>query len=350
MKKRLYLCVFAVALASMVWAKAPGVLPPAFKGWKLDPGSAAGSSDPAQADPANAAVLQEYGFDRLATGTYVHNGRKLQVRAMLFNDASGACGAFTFYLQPQMRVEKIGDRGAADSSHILFYRGNILVNATLEPASGAPVADLRTLADALPRPKGNTSALPTLPDNLPQRSLVSNSDHYIMGPVALERLGVPLPAALLDFSKTPEIEYARYRSSDGEGNLTLVEYPTPQIARDRLRALQAATLAGGPFQMKRSGPILAIVNGGIPDAEAQSLLASVNYSANVTIDEPPKINDLQSRMRFLYGVTLLVVIILSTALVMGLAFGGFRVFAKRLFPNRGFDRPEEIEIIRLNLR
>ena len=350
MKKRLSISLLTLAIASLVWAKAPGVLPPAFKGWKLDPGSTASSSDPAQADPTNAAVLQEYGFAGLETGTYVHNGRKLQIRATRFNDASGAYGAFTFYVQPQMRVEKLGDRGAADSSRILFYRGNILVDAALDPANGASVADLRTLADALPRPQGNTSALPTLPDNLPQRSLISNSDHYIMGPAALERLEVPLPAGLLDFSKTPEIEYARYRSSNGEGNLTLVEYPTPQIARDRLQALQAAALAGGPFHMKRSGPILAIVNGAIPDAEAESLLASVNYSANVTIDEPPKINDLQNRMRFLYGVTLLVVIVLSAGLIMGLAFGGFRIFAKRLFPNRGFDRPEEIEIIRLNLR
>src|SRR5262249_4929735 len=163
---------------------------------------------------------------------------------------------------------------------------------------------LRALADTLPRPKGNVSALPTLPGNLPKQSLVANTDRYIMGPVALERLGVPLPAGLLDFSKTPEIEFARYRSSKGEAGLTLIEYPTPQIAKERLQALQAASLPGGPFYMKRSGPILAAINGSIPEAEAQSLLASVNYDADVTWNEPTKVEDLQTRIKFLLAVAI----------------------------------------------
>jgi hypothetical protein len=351
MKKGLSILLFGLATASLASAKDPGVLPRAFSGWAADQSGVTSSSDPVQADAANAAVLREYGFSGYETANYSRNGRKMEIKATRFNDSSGAYGAFTYYVQPQMRMEKVGDRGATNGSHILFYRGNILVDANLEPPTAASVADLRALADTLPRPKGDTSALPTLPDKLPQRLLVLNSDRYIMGPVALERSGVPLPAGLLDFSKTPEIEYARYRSSSGEGGLTLIEYPTPQIARDRLQALQAAALSGGPFYMKRSGPLLVVVNGGIPEAEAQSLLASLNYNPNVTLNEPVvKGDDLQSRMRFLFGVSMLVVIILSAALVFGLAFGGFRVFAKKLFPNRGFDRAEEIEIIRLNLR
>src|SRR5262245_14843404 len=350
MKKRLSILLFVFTTASLASAKDAGVLPPAFNGWTLDRSSVTTSSDPAQADAANAPVLQEYGFADYETGTYTRNGHKMRIKAARFNDASGAYGAFTYYVTPQMGLAKIGDRGAFNNSRILFYRGNILVDANLDQVTAMSAADLRGLADTLPRPKGNTSALPTLPDNLPKRSLVANSDRYIMGPIALERLGVPLPAALLDFSKTPEIEYARYRSANGEGGLTLIEYPTPQIARDRLQALEAAALPGGPFYMKRSGPILGVV-GEIPEAEAQSLLASVNYDANVTLNEPfKKVDDMQSRIRFLYGVTMLVVIIVSTALVFGLAFGGFRIFARKLFPNRGFDRPEEIEIIRLNLR
>jgi hypothetical protein len=340
-----------LAAVSFAWAKDPEVLPPAFNGWSLDRNSVTTSSDPGQADAANASVLKEYGFADYETGTYTRNGHKIQVRAARFSDASGAYGAFTYYITPEMGLAKVGDRGAFNNSRILFYRGNILVDAKLDQVTAMSAADLRSLADTLPRPKGNTSALPTLPDNLPKRSLVSNSDRYIMGPVALERSGVPLPASLLDFSKTPEIEYAHYGSSHGEGALTLLEYPTPQIARDRLQALQSATLPGGPFYMKRSGPIVAVVNGSISQDEAQSLLALVNYDANVTLNEPVKKDeDIQSRIRFLFGVTMLVVIIVCTALVFGLAFGGYRVFARKLFPNRGFEGPEEVEIIRLNLR
>lgn len=351
MKRCLSILVVALAAAPFAWAKDPGMLPPAFNGWSLDRGSVTSSSDPAQADAANAPVLQEYGFADFETGTYTRNGHKTQIKAARFNDASGAYGAFTYYVTPQMGLAKIGDRGAINNSRILFYRGNILVDANLDQVTAMSASDLRALADTLPRPKGNTSALPTVPDNLPKQSLISNSDRYIMGPVALERSGVPLPATLLDFSKTPEIEFARYRSSNGDGALTLIEYPTPQMARDRLQALQSAALPGGPFYMKRTGPIVAVVSGSIPEAEAQSLLASVNYDANVTVNEPfKKPEDMQSRVGFLFGVMMLVVIIFATAIVFGLVFGGFRVFAKKLFPNRGFDGSDEIEIIRLNLR
>ncbi|HKF20582.1 MAG TPA: DUF6599 family protein [Candidatus Angelobacter sp.] len=351
MKKRFRILLFVLASASLALAKDPGVLPPAFNGWTLDQARVTTSSDPAQADAANAAVLQEYGFADYETATYTRNGRKMEVKAARFKDASGAYGAFTFYVQPQMRVETIGDRGASNNSRILFYRGHILVDANLEQVTAMSAADLRALAESLPRPKGNTSALPTLPGNLPKQSFIPNTDRYIMGPVALERLGVPLPAGLLDFNKTPEIVFARYRSSMGEAGLTLIEYPTPQMSKDRLQALQAANLPGGPFFMKRSGPILAAVNGSIPAAEAQSLLASVNYDADVTWNEPvKKIDDLQSRMQFLFGVSVLIVVILTAAVVFGIAFGGFRILARRFFPNHSFGRPDEIEIIRLNLK
>jgi hypothetical protein len=38
------------------------------------------------------------------------------------------------------------------------------------------------------------------------------------------------------------------------------------------------------------------------------------------------------------------------ALVFGFVFGGVRILANRLFPNRFFSRPESVEIIRLNLK
>jgi hypothetical protein len=49
-------------------------------------------------------------------------------------------------------------------------------------------------------------------------------------------------------------------------------------------------------------------------------------------------------------MVVLTAVILGAAIVAGIAFGGFRILIKRLFPDRVFDRPEDVEIIRLNLR
>jgi len=335
--------------SSLAWAKdhAPGVLPPLFNGWKMEASSLKTSTDPAAADAADPAVLQEYGFNAVESATYTRNGRKMEIKAARFNDASGAYGAFTFYVQPQMGKADIGDRAASSNSRVLFYRGNILVDAQLEQITAMSAADLRALAEVLPRPHGSLAALPTLPGNLPQQSRLPNTERYILGPAALERLEIPVPASLVDFSKGPEVVSAKYRSSSGESTLTLIAYPTPQIAAERLRALQAAFLPG---VFKRTGPILAVASGKIPLAEAESLLASVNYDANVTWNEPAKPNPTEDRAAFIVAEVLLVVIFLAIALAIGLAYGWLRVTVKRLVRGRGQEPPEDVEIIRLNLK
>src|SRR5690348_18507230 len=81
------------------------LLPQQFGGWQMQ-GSPQTSNDPAVADSTNAAVLKEYRFSDLATATYTRDdGRTLKVRAARFADASGAFGAYTFYLHPDMTKE-----------------------------------------------------------------------------------------------------------------------------------------------------------------------------------------------------------------------------------------------------
>src|SRR5262245_57083121 len=98
----------ASSLLCLASAKEPGILPQAFNGWTMNAQSVKTGTDPAGADPTDFAVLKEYGLTDFETATYTRNARKMQVKAARFNDVSGAFGAFTFYVQPQMQTEKIG--------------------------------------------------------------------------------------------------------------------------------------------------------------------------------------------------------------------------------------------------
>jgi hypothetical protein len=327
-----------------------GPLPQTFNGWRIDAQSVKISKDPAAADATDAPVLKEYGFTDEESAIYSRNGRKMQIKAARFSDATGAFGAFTYYVQPQMQVEKIGDRGASSNTRILFFKGDILVDATIEHLTAMSGADLRSLADALPRLTNESGKLPTLPANLPSQSLERNTSRYIIGPEALARLGVPIPAQLIDFNKSAEVAIGKYRTSQGEASVTLVGYPTPQIARERMDAMQAASLIGGQFYFKRTGPYVVAVNGNIPPDEAQSLLASVNYDADVMQLQPTKARPAEDRAGFVFALVMLCVIAVLAALVFGFVFGGIRILANRMFPNRFFGKPESVEIIRLDLR
>jgi hypothetical protein len=347
---RFFLVLFLTATVVSAQSKAPaGPLPQAFSGWRIDSQSVNTSKDLAAADATDAPVLKEYGFIDVESASYSRNGRKMQIKAARFSDATGAFGAFTYYVQPQMQVEKIGERGASSNTRILFFKGNILVDATIEHLSAMSGADLRSLADALPRLSNENGKLPTLSANLPSQSLERNTSRYIIGPEALARLGVPIPAQLIDFNKSAEVAIGKYQTSQGEASVTLVGYPTPQIARERMDAMQAASLIGGPFYFKRTGPYVVAVNGNIPADEAQSLLASVNYDADVMQLQPTKPRPAEDRAGFIFALVMLCIIAVLAALVFGFVFGGIRILANRMFPNRFFSRPESVEIIRLDL-
>jgi hypothetical protein len=325
------------------------ILPKEFSGWNLL-GRMQSSRDPAAADPVNAAVIKEYGFNGLNSAVYSRDdGRKLTVKAARFQDASGAYGAFTYYKIPQMQNEKIGDQGASFNERVLFYRGNILIDAQFERLSAMSAAELRDLAAELSPPPANASGLPGLPAYLPPENYEKNTAKYIVGPAALEKLGAPISAQLVDFNAGAEVVLGDYNTPGGAARLLLVSYPTPQIAMEHLRRIDSAKqqTAQGPATLdpvttfdKRTGPIIAVISGPISQGEAKSLLASVNYEADVTWNENTYLARRNDPANFIVNVIYLCAIIGGFAIISGVAFGGIRILTKRFFPDRLFDSPE----------
>ncbi|HTW58664.1 MAG TPA: DUF6599 family protein [Terriglobales bacterium] len=342
-------------------SRAPAILPQAFGGWQMQ-GSAKASTDAAIADPANAEVLKEYRFTDFASATYAsEDGRTLKIRAARFADASGAFGAYTFYLQPEMTKEDIGDQAASLGKRVLFYRGHILVDASFSEQNAMSAAQLRELAGDLPRPGGSAANLPSFIEYMPRRDYIANTKKYVMGPAALNAVAAPLPPSLVDFGVSSEVTLARYDTPSGEATLTLISYPTNQLAADHLRRIDAAhqlaqPQAGvamiegaGSFHDKRTGPIVAIVTGPVSDSDAKTLLGRVNYEATVTWNTPAENTQVRDLYMLILNIVVLCAILAGLAIVAGIAFGGFRILMKRWYPDRVFDRPEQMEFISLRL-
>src|ERR1700678_1939894 len=167
-----------VAFGAGAEASLPPILPQQFAGWQIQ-GAAPHSKDAAAADPINAALLKEYGFTDLESATYKSDdGRTLKIRAARFVDASGAFGAYTFYLQPGMAREEIGDQAASLNQRVLFYRGSIVVEAVFSQLTVMSAAALRELAGMLPRPGGNAGNLPPILTFMPHHGYTANTEKY----------------------------------------------------------------------------------------------------------------------------------------------------------------------------
>ena len=356
-----------VSLAAAVFAASPApdspppILSKQFAGWQIQ-GASQSSKEAAVADPANAALLKEYGFTDVESATYKSDdGRTLKIRAARFADASGAFGAYTFYVQPGMAREEIGDQAVSLNQRVLFYRGHILVDAVFSQLSVMSAAGLRELAGMLPRPAGNAGNLPPILAFMPHHGYQANTEKYAEGPLALAAISSPLPANLVDFTNSPEVALGQYSTPGGEATLMLIEYPTPAIAAEHLRHIDAAHNAAqpqpgvaavenvGPFFDKRTGPIVAIAAGSLSQSDAQTLLGAVNWDPSVTWNENTYFDKKNNIANLLVNIILLCIIVGAISLAAGVAFGGVRILLRRYFPSRIFGNPDQTEFISLDL-
>jgi len=339
--------VFSCGLALAKHAPAPPpLLPSDFAGWHLA-SPAAVSGAPEAADAPNADILREDGFTEFSTATYTRGGDKLSVRAIGFGDASGAYAAYTYYRRPGLPKQEVGYGGVFDGQHVLFWQSAIVVDATFDHLTGMSASELRELAGLLPKAEGGAGVPPPLPGYLPQNGLDPQSTRYALGPIGYLRGGGILPPSLVDFTKGAEAITAQYAEGANTGYLTLIDYPTPQLAAERLKAVAAFLAAGNTpaaqwssqlaqsspaaIQSRRSGPLLAVTSGAFTQNGARKVISDVHYSADVTWNHPQGyISEVSKTAKLLLGIATLSVFLAGVALLLGIFLGGGRALYRRL--------------------
>ena len=103
------------------------------------------------------------------------------------------------------------------------------------------------------------------------------------------------------------------------------------------------------LEVRRSGPLVALVSGdAIPD-ESHKLLAVVHYEAELTTVPQQTESEVSRTGKLLLGITVLVLIGIGTAILLGLFLGGGRALY-RIARGKPISTVFEEEFIRLNLR
>ncbi len=319
----------------------PVLLPQSFAEWNV-----VLAKDAPRAPAEQSAILQEYGVAQHGSAIYRKGGSDLFVSAWRFNDATGAYGAFTFFRQPTMHAEKIGRDAAVAGTHYLFWNGTTVVDATFTQPVPDEKSVITALAAQVPQAAGASSIPPSLPHYLPAAQLDPATVKYAIGPLAYAAMGGNLPASVIDFGPDTEVVTARYGPPNAQALLTLLLYPTPQIAGAHLKAIDALPRPTG-FTAGRSGPLVAIVSG--TTQSAQQLLSAVKFNDYVTINHPEGyVPETVKLYRLLMGITMLVVILFCAALILGLFFGGGRAVI-RVLRGKPVSTVSEEEFISLHL-
>jgi hypothetical protein len=324
-------------------AAPPALLPQTFAGLRMV-GPVAIQSGPAAGtvDSAHAALLREDGLLDTAQATYAGAGPGMTIRAWRFGDATGAYAAFTAYRQPAMHRVPIGVDGSGGEGRFLFWTGATVIDARLADtklAEGQVLDQLRALAAVLPKPRGPAAVVPPVRGYLPDAGLESESVHYAIGPAGYAATGATLPESVIDFGREAEVVTARYRSRGGTGTLMLIDYPTPQMAANRLKALDALLKSGAPpltvgdpsLVAERIGPLVAFTSGSLTEAEAHALIRSVHYQEVLTINHPEGyVSEVEKAAKLLLGIAYLTGILAVAAVLLALFLGSGRVLIRRM--------------------
>ena len=333
------------------------LLPGQFGSWTASTtdGASAGGDSPLVSGAA-AEVLKEDGARRSAHQTYKQAGAAsgtVTVDAVQFEDATGAASAYTYLRTNGMREigasRGVGPQTAREGDRYLFREGTSVVEA--EVSGGGSAEDLKRLAATLPKISGPRGLPPLLPTYLPQAGLIPESVHYAVGPVGYQAMGGVLPVGSMGFDKSAEAVTAQYA---GRGTLTLLLFPTPQIAGDRGRAVAAglntAGAKAGAVTMRREGPMVMVATNGFTPDEAHRLVDGIHLRTELTWNKqmPPEFHtEVRKTASLLVNIAVLSGVLGLAAVLLGLFLGFGRAWVRVLM---GKPAAMEPEFLRLDLR
>jgi hypothetical protein len=353
-------CVLASALCALGVAADAPLLPNQFGPWQAGvPAKTLQVQELGAAWskwPNGERVLAEAGLSRIEQRTYKNGADEITLRAFVLRDPSSAFELYTFLLAPGLKDFELGGDSAGGEHDARFLVGNIVIQA--EISSKATAQGLSELLTAL-QAKADSTPLPPVKNYLPARGRTFGSEKYSLGPegfrAAMGSLGQDASKDLTDavgFQNGAEAMLANYHGEHGSGVLVLLDYPTPQLAEQHLHHLQQAlpdALKHAGVSVERKASLLSLVFAATSTEYARAMRDAVNYETQVTWNERGQQATDPPIMLIMYKIFLFTGLFLGVATGIGIAFGGFRVIIKRLFPGKVFDRPENIEVLQLGL-
>jgi hypothetical protein len=312
---------------------------------RMGPDHDAGNGAPSWSG-ADRAILVEDGIRRYERGTpespVAHGampgkmGPSGTVTVYQFDDATGAYAAYS-YLR----------KSTAD--HVMLSGVSVVVsNLKLYPESAAAL--LKTVQVGLPKVGGTKGLSPLLPTYLPKQGLEPDTIKYAVGPVGYQAMGAALPQEIIGFDKAAEVVTAKYQ---GRGTLTMLLYPTPQIAGDHGRQIEAEMnrqgASAGTVKLRREGPLVLMTAGAWTPAEAQEMVENIHLRNEVTWNKPvpPEFHsEIRKTVSLLTSILIFCGLGALAAVVIALFLGGARAAIRVM---QGKPAATEPEFLRIDL-
>jgi hypothetical protein len=150
--------------------------------------------------------------------------------------------------------------------------------------------------------------LPKLPAYLPDKNRIRNSERFITGVESLSRFESRISPMLVGFENGAEAVSVAYRSPAGDLQVTVFDYPTPQLARQVYAGFERQQ----GWALKRSGTLIAVIPQQVDPKAAASVLDPIQWDVNFMWNEatkPPPMPDVGGMLIAIFELTGLLLVV-----------------------------------------
>ncbi len=321
-------------------------------------------SDQTLTDPASlsgvrdGSIFADVGFKKYSRRDYsLANGGSLSIELIRLRDARGAYSLLTLLRGADLIEGPPGEWYSTSADGVVFASGDYWVRVHEE--AGPQDLPKRVAVSVSNRIGERMPGLPSLISHFPKIGYEASSVRYYLGPKSFDSYAMEVAGQHLKFQSDMEIAQAKYAVEGMKGLLSLVSFPTSQLAQqffDDAGGLDGRTGDKSKVYVKKIGPLLGILDGTFDAGTAEKILGSLQFSYAIKW-----IYDKNNRSdKTVWGVPmpilgtvvrslLLTALLCGLSLFAGVGFAIFRLALRGYAPRNYFDRPERTEIIRLKI-
>ncbi len=348
MKKSFILTALALALGAGAGVSAADlpILPEQFGSWH---------KQNCAMKPVRSVLTMEAGELDYASCSFGSGTDSISILLGKYHDPSSAYEIYTSLIGPNMQPSTVGGPSAIDGEKWVALIGNYVLE--VRPPAKVSKSELEQLIKLIGKGADRTP-LPPIRGYLPQ-GFMDGTQRYALGPQGFHyalanfhRTEFDAFTNELGFDAGAEVMLAEYRGGKDSGVVLLIDYPTPQLAEQHLKHLETILRdvdEQEKTKIERRGSLLMMVLEPTSASYADGLRAAVRYQTAVTWHEPTQTITDPPWTTILGKIITLTMLFMVVAVVLGVAFGGFRVVMKKLFPGKFFDRPNDMDVLQLGL-
>jgi len=304
-------------------------------------------------------LFAEVGFDKYARRVYsLGNHGSLSIEVVRLKDARAAYSLLTLLRKADISAGPPGAWFSTSRNSVIFERGDYWVR--VQGDSGPEDLSKRVAVSVSNRIGNREPGAPRLITHFPKTGYDPSSVRYYLGPKSYDSYASVIAGRHLKFESNMEVAQARYAIEDMKGLLSIVSFPTSQLAEkyfEDVAGMDSTPSDRSKIYLKRTGPLLGILEGSFDSKMADKILSSIQFTYAIKW-----IYDKNSRgnTKTIWGVPMpilgtvvrsliLTALLCGISLFAGFGFAVFRLLLRGYAPHNYLDSPERTEIIRLKI-